>query len=50
MIHKQYSKCPVCGQEEKYVAWVVEGNESKKVAVCAKQCTLDDKPKRGKKK
>lgn len=49
MINKQFSKCPVCGADEKYVAWVKEGNEHKEVRVCAKQCTLDE-PKRGKKK
>ena len=49
MINKQFSKCPVCGNEEKYIAWVVEGNETKEVRCCAKQCMMD-KPKKGKKK
>ena len=50
MINKQFSKCPVCGSDEKYAAWVVEGNETKKVKCCSKQCMLDDtKRKKGKK-
>ena len=47
MINKQFSKCPACGQDEKYVVWVVEGNEAKEVRACAKQCMVD---KKGKKK
>lgn len=50
MSNKQYSKCPACGHEEKYQVWVVEGNDSKKVMCCEKQCMLDDtKRKKGKK-
>lgn len=49
MINKQFSKCPACGADEKYVAWVIEGNKSKEVRCCAKQCMMDDKPKRKKK-
>ena len=49
MINKQFSKCPVCGTEEKYTVWVKEGNEHKEVHVCAKQCMIEDKPKRKKK-
>jgi len=45
MINKQFSKCPACKQDEKYVVWVLEGNESKEVKVCAKQCMVDKKPK-----
>jgi len=45
MINKQFSKRPACKQDEKYVVWVLEGNESKEVKVCAKQCTVDKKPK-----
>lgn len=45
MINKQFSKCPACKQDEKYVVWVLEGNGSKEVKVCAKQCMVDKKTK-----
>ena len=45
MINKQFSKCPACKQDEKYVVWVLESNESKEVKVCAKQCMVDKKHK-----
>ena len=46
MINKQFSKCPACKQDEKYVVWVTEGNETKEVRVCAKQCGIDKKSKK----
>ena len=49
MINKQFSKCPVCGQDEKYVVWVNTSDGVKEQRCCAKQCMLDGK-KKGKKK
>ena len=48
MINRQFSKCPACGHDEKYVAWVVEGNETKEVRCCASQCMLQDKKRKKK--
>ena len=45
MINKQFSKCPVCGTDEKYVVFLKDGNEHKEVRVCAKQCMLEKYPK-----
>jgi Zn ribbon nucleic-acid-binding protein len=45
MINKQFSKCPACKQDEKYVVWVLEGNETKEVKCCSKQCMVNKKPK-----
>ena len=47
MINKQFSKCPACGQDEKYVVWVREDGSLKEQRCCATQCKLD---KKGKKK
>ena len=46
MINKQFSKCPACKQDEKYVVWVREDGELREVKVCAKQCGIDKKGKK----
>lgn len=46
MINKQFDKCPVCHQDEKYTVWIIIGNETKYVKCCAKQCMLDKKGKK----
>lgn len=48
MINKQYSKCPVCGSEEKYVVWINTGGDVKENRCCAKQCMVDDSKRRKK--
>ena len=50
MINKQFSKCPVCKQDEKYVIWINTGDGVKEQKCCAKQCLLEEKKKKGKKK
>jgi len=41
----QYSKCKKCGQDEKYVVWLIEGDKTKEVRCCAKQCTVPKEKK-----
>lgn len=43
MINKQFSKCPYCGKEEKYINWVKVGNDVKKIKCCKDRCMLDSK-------
>ena len=45
MINKQFSKCPACKQDEKYVVWVNSDDGVKEVRCCAKQCMVDKKTK-----
>ena len=47
MNNKQFSKCSKCGNDEKYVVWVVEDKDKPaiEVKVCSKQCNIN---KRGK--
>jgi Zn ribbon nucleic-acid-binding protein len=45
MINKQFSKCPACKQDEKYVVWVSSSDGVKEVKVCAKQCGIEKKTK-----
>ena len=52
MINKQFSKCPVCGKDEKYVVFVRNGNSTIELKTCSNKCMIDeveDKPKRKKK-
>ena len=47
MNNKQFSKCSKCGNDEKYVVWVVEDKDKPAIEVkcCGKQCMIN---KRGK--
>jgi Zn ribbon nucleic-acid-binding protein len=45
MINSQFSKCPACKQDEKYVVWVNNVDGVREVRVCAKQCNIDKKTK-----
>jgi Zn ribbon nucleic-acid-binding protein len=45
MINKQFSKCPACKQDEKYVVWLSHADGVREVMVCAKQCGIDKKTK-----
>lgn len=45
MIIKKYTKCAICGKDEKYSAWVKIGNENIKVKTCKNDCNLQSTPK-----
>lgn len=45
MNNKQYSKCPKCNQDEKYVVHVVKDGKDIEVRLCTKQCMLAKKEK-----
>lgn len=46
MVSKEFSKCPKCGQDEKYVVHMVQDSRDVEVRVCAKQCMLNAKEKK----
>ena len=46
MINKQFSKCPKCNSDEKYVVHVVKDGKDVEVKVCNKQCMLNTKEKK----
>lgn len=48
MINKQWEACPKCGQDKKYSVMLSEGDKVTEVKCCAKQCQLNEKPKKGK--
>ncbi len=46
MINKKFSKCSICGKEEKYIRWVKKGNETKMIKYCKDKCKFDNKDNR----
>ena len=40
MINSQFSKCPVCGKDEKFVAFIKVGKATIEVRTCAKKCMI----------
>ena len=46
MNNTQWSKCPKCKQDEKYVVWINSENGLKEERCCAKQCMVDKKVKK----
>ena len=48
MNNVQWSKCPKCKQDEKYVVWISIDGDMKEERCCAKQCMIDKKNKKDK--
>lgn len=46
MNNAQWSKCPKCKQDEKYVVHEMKNGEHVEVRVCSKQCMIDKRVKK----
>lgn len=45
MNNVQWSKCPKCNGDEKYVVHLIKDGKDVEVRVCSKQCMLNKKEK-----
>jgi len=45
MKQNKYSKCAVCGKEEKYPYWFKKGNKNLQKYICKNRCKTTDNKK-----